>query len=136
MDAGGPSLHSPSRSRICAERWPKMYHKTSLKSLIMNSGNSVLPCPDHFLQSLFMREDLTMIPCEGKGSILSLYGQCPACQWVLTMSSVLPLHSVVLVLSTNTECLCVQLPSRDGEKKINKTCWPFALHWLTNRLNC
>ena len=40
------------------------------------------------------------------------------------------------VLSTNTECLCVQLPSKDGEKKINKTCWPFALHWLTNRLNC
>lgn len=40
------------------------------------------------------------------------------------------------VISTNTEGLCVQLPSKDWVKKINKTCWPFALHWLTNRLNC
>lgn len=107
-----------------------------LKSLIMNSGNSVLPCPDHFLQSLFMRKDLTMDSWGQRGLYSSLYGQCPACpvgaHHVISPSS--PFSSSVL--STNTECLCVQLPSKDGEKKINKTCWLFALHWLTNRLNC
>ena len=102
---------------MCRRKGGQKCTTNLLKSLIMNSGNSVLPCPDHFLHSLFMRKDLTMDSWGQRGLYSSLYDQCPACPVGAHHVSVLLLHSVVQYFQqTQSASVCSFLP-RTGKRR-------------------